>query len=45
MLFGINLGGGTLPHESRGLAMKSRLTKSYLAKSTVSSQSGVVQDI
>lgn len=32
MLFGINLGGGTLPHESRSLAMKSRLTKAYMAK-------------
>ncbi len=32
MLFGINLGGGNLPHESRAEALEGRLEKSRLAK-------------
>ena len=32
MLFGINLGGGNLPHESRAGALEGRLEKSRLAK-------------
>ena len=32
MLFGINLGGGNLPHESRVKALEGRLEKSRLAK-------------
>ena len=30
MLFGINLGGGNLPHESRAEALEGRLEKSRL---------------
>ena len=32
MLFGVNLGGGNLPHESRAEALEGRLEKSRLAK-------------